>query len=112
MKTTEELLYQKILVCRESCAGDSPKPRDRLLSLLDETMNFAYYVEADRDIIEKLEQARRLVKPTPFGMDKRIEADHILAGLVNRLWGEIRRVTTILQEHPPTPLTAPSSGEE
>ena len=53
-------------------------------------------------MIDKLKEARRLMMDSA-SFEDRLKADHILAGLVNKLWGEIKRVTTILQEHP-TPL--------
>jgi len=83
MKTTRQLLYRKVEDARESCAGCHPLEKDALLRKIDNAIDFAREVDAPSEIITKLEKAKEMVKRSEGFDTIRVEADQILAGILN-----------------------------
>lgn len=83
MKTTKQLLYQKVSAIREGCAGSGLQSKAWLLEQLDEVIILAYNIDAGAIIIGALEKTRELMSHIKRYED-RLEPDNILCNLLNK----------------------------
>lgn len=82
MRTTKDLLWNKISVAREHCAGDSPKDKIYLLKDVADALNFAYEVNAPQELINKLIEAKRIIQESK-AYHERLPADELLCEILN-----------------------------
>ena len=83
MKTTRQILYGKVEDARESCAGCHVLEKKDLLKKIKDAIDYAREVEASAEVMSKLLKAKGMVERSE-GFDKiRIEADQILADILN-----------------------------
>lgn len=80
----KELLYDKVSDARESCAGCHPLSKPTLLKKIDEALGFAFEVSAPQEIINSLNEARRIVSKSKTYYD-RLPVDQVLSDVLNRM---------------------------
>lgn len=87
MRTTKELLYEKVSSAREACGGDCPLKKHALLKKVDGAIAFAQKVNAEFNILNKLSEARRIIAKSKTYAE-RLPADQLLCEILNVDLGE------------------------
>lgn len=82
MRTTRQLLYEKVNVAREHCGGSCPADKIYLLKDIADALNFAYEVSASQSIINKLIEVKKIVQKSKTFYE-RLPADDILCEILN-----------------------------
>jgi len=77
-----QLLYNKVSNAREHCCGCSVQDKTYLLKDVADALNYAYFVNAPQTLINKLIEAKRLIRKSK-AFHERLPADELLCEVLN-----------------------------
>ena len=82
MRSTRQMLYNKVSNAREHCCGCAPKDKIYLLGDVADALNFAFEVNAPQSLINKIIEAKKQIQQSKT-YHERIEADQLLCEVLN-----------------------------